>query len=425
MAFHYTRAPDDGGVADAQGSPPGVPLATVLAGGLPPERVALELTAALCEVLYIAVEDGHAHGDLGVDHLWLTGDGVLCVGGFGEDRETTRAPERRPRGAGSDRYGLGRVGVRLLVPHADEVLDGLPMDGARPHDEAVADLVGTADLGAIPESIATDVRWFLQFLLAFDRAERPDALRVWRSFIAFARSVDGPTLAAWAADALRGQAPRRRVRPRDTSQERLGSAQATAGPLGSGMSFGGGAAAGGRTMFWTRDDLASIAEAGPPEVGGGRKTGHWSREELLSMATGSSEAPRPHREPAGDAGPVDPVGPVDPDDHPEPGPPAAPAGPLPPAVAPPAAARPSPVAAPVPAPPAVPTARVHAPWSPDRPAAVATARPAPDDGSADDAAAARRRQLWILVGVGVGAFVVALVILAGLAVVLLATTGAG
>ncbi|HMV67109.1 MAG TPA: hypothetical protein PKA64_09675, partial [Myxococcota bacterium] len=93
MPFHYQRAPgEQGGVGRGEGEPPGTRLSDLLAAGLPTERAALEIGVALCEIAYIAEDDGNTHGDLSLSEAWLTGDGVVAIGGYGVERARTRAP---------------------------------------------------------------------------------------------------------------------------------------------------------------------------------------------------------------------------------------------------------------------------------------------------------------------------------------------
>lgn len=289
--FHYQRTPEeDGGVVRIEGAPAGARLARLLDGGLPPMSVAMELVAAFCEIVYIAHDDGVSHGDVTLEDVWLTGDGKVSIGGFGQQRSSTRAPERVPVGPDSDLYGLGRIAASVLT-HGHHELDAAPRESANDHDDAVADYIMAADLGELDEGMLNDIRWFLLYLMSFDHKDRPDALRTWRTFIAFARTVQGPSLPAWAERAIRGRAERRRAVRKAAPNERLDGPRAVAGPLGGGMSF---SSSGGRTMFWTPDEEGE-PEGRIPEVGGGAKTGHWSVSELAAMARDDAAAPKPVR----------------------------------------------------------------------------------------------------------------------------------
>ncbi len=301
MPFHYTRTPgEQGGVAQVDSAPPGVRLDKLLVGGPPPMRVALEVVAALCEITHIAHEDKHSHGDVTTQEVWLTGDGAVCVGGFGVTRAETSAPERQSRGASTDLYGLGRVAAELLCPNASRLAD-VPQDRAAAHDAAISDMVMNAELAGLDEQMTSDVRWFLIYLMSFDRRERPDALRAWRSFIAFARSVPGPDLATWCTGAMRGQAERRAVAVVSDDEEDLAGPVAVSGPLSAAMNLRA-SAAGGRTLYWDKDDddvPSAQAEATPapsmPALGGGSATRHWSTDQLAAMARNDASAPRPVR----------------------------------------------------------------------------------------------------------------------------------
>jgi hypothetical protein len=85
------------------------PLATVLELGLPPFRISMEVAAMLCAIVDIAAEDGETHGDIGVDHVFMTADGSVGISGFGKQRRKSRTPEGSPRGKRTDLYGLGKV----------------------------------------------------------------------------------------------------------------------------------------------------------------------------------------------------------------------------------------------------------------------------------------------------------------------------
>ena len=60
--FHYVRTTGvDGGVDAVDGPAIGIGLDELLRAGLPPFKEALEIIAALCEILDIAEEDGEVH----------------------------------------------------------------------------------------------------------------------------------------------------------------------------------------------------------------------------------------------------------------------------------------------------------------------------------------------------------------------------
>jgi hypothetical protein len=63
--FHYVRTLGvDGGVDAVEGPAVGLDLESIVKDGLPPFKVALEILAALCEILDISDQDGEVHGDL-------------------------------------------------------------------------------------------------------------------------------------------------------------------------------------------------------------------------------------------------------------------------------------------------------------------------------------------------------------------------
>jgi hypothetical protein len=299
MGFHYLRTPwEGGGVCRMEGEPAGARLGDLLRGGLPPTRVALELVVAMCEILYIAQEDDAVHGDLGLEHAWLNGDGTVSLGGFGPQRRVTRAPEGSARGVRTDLYGLGRLCAAVLVP-GSAALAEVPFTGANAHDEAVRAIVGPADLGVEEAHVAEDLRWFLARLLSFDLADRPDALRVWKAMVPLARSREGLSLETWAMDAHRGVAARREGTSVEAI-EQLGGAKVLTGPLSQGLRFSD---PGYKTRTWTmpaelraaqgpgrtRDVVIPPAEAGVAGIDRGGKIGAAELRALVAEAGGVPE----------------------------------------------------------------------------------------------------------------------------------------
>ena len=296
MGFHYLRTPwEGGGVCRMEGEPAGARLGDLLRGGLPPTRVALELVVAMCEILYIAQEDEAVHGDLGLEHAWLNGDGTVSLGGFGPQRRVTRAPEGSSRGVKTDLYGLGRLCAAVLVP-GSAALAEVPFTGANAHDEAVRAVIGPADLGVDEPHVAEDLRWFLARLLSFDLADRPDALRVWKAMVPLARSREGVALDVWAMDAHRGVAARREGTSVEAI-EQLGGAKVLTGPLSQGLRFSD---PGYKTRTWTmppelrtaagpgrtRDVVIPPAESGVAGIDRGGKIGAAELRALVAEAGG-------------------------------------------------------------------------------------------------------------------------------------------
>lgn len=327
--FHYVRlAGDDGGVEACEGEAIGLDLQSILSDGLPPIRIALEIIAGLCEILDIADQDGEVHGDVHPRYVFIDEGGALSLEGFGQDRTTSGAPEGRPLGGATDRFGLGYVAYRLLCARDD--LERLPK-GEGPHEDAVIDAVIAMNFEDFPESIVGDIQWFVAKLLAHDPAERPAAVDAWRTFIAFAGEMQGPVIQSWAEAAVNGGGERRDratvakkaapppppaapVAPApEPEEEDLGGPVRSSGPLAKGaINFGGpGGKPGQATAFWSRDEMkaalkeaeeeeahdmtAAAAASRRPAVGGGAATAFWTPEQLKAMAEGGDAAPRPKR----------------------------------------------------------------------------------------------------------------------------------
>ncbi|MEM6927544.1 MAG: hypothetical protein AAF602_11485, partial [Myxococcota bacterium] len=282
--FHYVRTVgEQGGVDACPGQAVGVDLATLLEDGLPPWRVALELIAGLCEILDIADEDEEVHGSIELRQIFLDDDGSLSLEGFGlaTDPEADRA---------GDRYGLGYVAYRLLSDHP--LPWPLPIETPETHDEAVLDAVLDIELDGLPEAMQDDVQWYVAKLLAHDPAVRPSALDAWRTFIAFAATVEGPTLDVWAAEAIQGGGSRRGSESLAVEDEALSEATRTEGPLSRELPDDPEASEDRDaqvTAFWTRRST--------PRPGGGGATDFWNPEELAAMESGTDAAPRPRRAP--------------------------------------------------------------------------------------------------------------------------------
>jgi hypothetical protein len=350
-AYHYVRTTGvDGGVESVDGPAVGVGLDELVRGGLPPVKVALEIVAGLCEILDIAEEDGEVHGKVSPTAVFLDDTGAVSLeyGGVG----AARGPERVPKGALTDRYGLGVVAFRLLSPTE---LPQLPNDDPDSHDDGVIEAIINLSLGDLPEAVVGDVQWFLGKLLSYEPDDRPSPLDAWRSFIAFADATDGPSIEKWSKLAVEGGGERRKdvavatpasgaapaaPAPAPKPSENLGGPTKSAGPLRRGaidFSAGGGKA-GQATAFWSKDAMKAALDhddddddAFKPAPGGGSSTSFWTKEQIQAMAAGASEAPRPKRGgKRGDAGTEPPpVAPAPPPPGPRPTPtrtPAPPAG---------------------------------------------------------------------------------------------------
>ncbi len=306
--FHYVRTLGvEGGVDAVEGPAIGMDLDTLLKAGVPPFKAALEVVAALCEILDIADEDGEVHGDIRLRSVFVDETGAISLEGFGVERRTSPAPEGAPRGSATDLYGLGLVTMRLLGGQEPTAV----IDDPDAHDDAIIDAVIATDLAALPEEIIGDVQWYLAKLMTFDREDRPSALDTWRTFIAFADAVDGVALSAWAASAIAGKPPTRTVSqapmapPTDAPDaDALDGPVMKKGPLAKGgLSFDAGSGKPGQaTAFWSKDQMKAALDREEeeedsyrPAVGGGAATSFWSREEMAAMAEGRADAPRPKR----------------------------------------------------------------------------------------------------------------------------------
>jgi len=394
--FHYVRTTGaDGGVDACDGPAIGLDLESILADGLPPVNITLEIIASLCEILDIADQDGEVHGAVHPKFVFVDETGAVSLEGFGVDygENDGLAPEGDAEGALGDLYGLGFIAYTLLC--ARKELSSLPQDDPDDHDDSVIDGIIAMNLEDCPEEMQGDIQWFVAKLMSFDWEDRPPAVDAWRTFIAFASETDGPDMSEWGDAALNGEAQRRdsevvsrKAAPPPEDEEDLGGPVASAGPLAKGaLSFGGDAKPGQATAFWSKDamkaalkeaeaseeiddDAAPAARKGPPG-GGHAATAFFTVDQMKAMADGGDAAPRPkrgggQRPPGGQRrGPKQGGGP------PKPKAPPAAAAP-PPAAAPPAApaAAPPPAAA---APPAAPGVAAQAtyPVAPPPPAAAA------------------------------------------------------
>jgi len=365
--FHYVRTLGvDGGVDACDGPAIGVDLETVLKDGLPPHKVALEIIAALCEILDIADEDGEIHGDVTPEFVFLDDTGAVSIEGFGTERGSSRAPEGDPDGTLTDRYGLGYVTYRLLTTEPLEP----PLDDPDGHDDEVIDAIIGLNLRGIPEGFHGDIQWFLAKLMAFEPEDRPSPEETWKAFIAFADETDGPLLDEWAPEGIEGGGERRsaesagRAEPPEDAEDLSGPTKMK-GPLARGaIDFdGGGAKPGSATAFWSKDAMkAALAEptqeedeqAAPGHTyqpSAAQATSFWSKADMEAMRQGPKRgggrqgARAPKATPPGGPGPAQP---------PPAGPPAAakpPPGPAPtppPQQQQPFAAQPQPVAGPPP-----------------------------------------------------------------------------
>lgn len=318
--FHYVRIlGSEGGVDAVEGQAVGLDLDTLMQDGLPPYKVVLEIVAALCEILDISDQDGEVHGDVSTKFIFLDETGAVSLEGFGVDRPVRLAPEGKAHGVSTDLYGLGAVVFKMLS--GKELPSNLPRElGA--HDDAVIDAIVSVGYDGLPEEIVGDVQWFLAKLLSFDRDERPMPVDVWRTFIAFADTVNGPALNTWSNAALSGGGERRAIPAAPAAapapaapapltpsvpDEDLGGPVVARGPLSKGgINFdSGGGKSKQATAFWSRDQMKAALDAEDdeeeykPAVGGGSATSFWSKDQMDAMRSGKADAPRPKRKSSG------------------------------------------------------------------------------------------------------------------------------
>lgn len=255
----YTREPGaDGQILSGEGVAPGVGLDQLLERDRPPLRAALEIGSAVADILCIAAEDQHVHGDIRPAHVKVDELGAVSIEGYGIVRRVTRAPEGRPDQPPADIYGLG------LVMHASlssEGLGNLPND-ADGHDDAVVERVLGMDFSAVStKRWLSEVREFLCKILAFDPRERPPALDAANVLASVAGQCPGDDIAVWAKRAhLRlagGRPPARQV------EENLAGPVALSG------------------YFKKGDAQKESARKAPSSKG--ESTAMWSREKLAAM----------------------------------------------------------------------------------------------------------------------------------------------
>lgn len=289
---HYVRTLGEGGGVDPCDGPAiGIEVSALVADGLPPWRIALEVAAGLAEILAVCEEDSVVHGHVRPEVVFVDETGAVSLEGFGQ---ANAAPEGGPATSHGDAHGLGVVLAALVgSPPVPRGLDG------EAYDDAIVDLILDTELEGLPSDMQGDLQWFLGRLLARSPGERPMAVDVWRTLLAFARAVDGPDVPAWCDEALDGGGERR-TSALDLSQtfsESLEGAVRATGPLSGPMAFEPTHDDGKPgTGFFTREQLRQglkAAEA-PQGVGGGRASGHWSHDELAAMRSGRG-APAPAR----------------------------------------------------------------------------------------------------------------------------------
>ncbi len=295
--IYYTREPGaDGQILSGEDGAAGAGLDQLLELDRPPLRAALEIGSAVADILCIASEDGHVHGDIRPAHVKVDESGAVSIEGYGIVRRVTRAPEGRPDLPPADIYGLG------LVMHASLSKEGmgtLPND-ADGHDDAVIERVLAMDFSAVAaRKWLAEVREFLCKILAFDPGDRPPALDAANVLASVAGQCPGDDVATWAKRAhLRlagGRPPARQV------QENLGGPVAVSG-------------------YFKKGDAGRDAARKAPSSKG-ESTAMWSREKLAAMfaededdepSRPSRPAPSPRKEELSAPRPLSPAMPAAP-----------------------------------------------------------------------------------------------------------------
>ncbi len=266
MPSFYTREPGlEGYIVTGSGSAPGIDMASLLRNGRPPLRAALEMGAALADIVSIAQEDSLVHGDIKPGLIKLESTGAMSLEGYGLNRRTCRAPERSPTGIATDVYGMG---ITLHAMLSDSPIGALPRD-ADSHDQAVVDRVLLMDFGAIAKRRwVADIRKFLAYCLAFEPSQRPSPLDVANILAHVAEQCPGMNLSAWAkariSPALASPAERRPP----PKEENLSAPTSADGPLETGMYPASNrqapAAKGECTAFWTREKIHEMLKDDEP-----------------------------------------------------------------------------------------------------------------------------------------------------------------
>jgi hypothetical protein len=263
VLFHYTREHGpEGCILSGEGEAAGVELATLLNRGALPIKAALELGAALADILSIAVQDEMVHGDIKPGLVRVDVAGAVSIDGWGPQRQTCRAPEPMPVGPSTDVYALGVVLHALL---ADESLGALPRD-PDDHDDMVVRKILAMDFGDVAgKRWVQDVQQFLALCMAFDAAERPEALDVANVLAHVSDQCPEPGLGTWAARTIpriSGDAAPPRATPEPQPAEQLEGPTTSQGPLQTGMfksqTRTAPAAKGEATAFWTKDKIAAM-----------------------------------------------------------------------------------------------------------------------------------------------------------------------
>lgn len=306
--FYYTRQyGPDGQVLCGEGQPGGMALSDALARQKPGLRSALELGAALGDILCIAAEDGAVHGDLTPAWVTVAENGDVSLGGFGVPRGGGRAPERRGDAASVDLFGLGLVVYEAIRGSA---LPSLAAD-ADGHDDAVVTAVLSLDFSRVSgRRWIEEVQRFLARLLAWAPGDRPAALDAANVLGSVAAQVPDEGLDAWCRQVMRAPAtalePPSVMTPLRALPEILDSAQPLSAPFRKGAAMRQAPAAKGEsTSFWSRDRIAQMLQDEDDEDEAGY--GGMSAEVRAPRGSPGLDAPREVAMPRPPARPAEPA----------------------------------------------------------------------------------------------------------------------
>lgn len=204
MSLTYIREySEDGGIFSEPDSHPGSALTELMDHTRPSVKVALELIAALGDILAIAEEDGKTHGDPKIGMVRVDSNGNTALEDFRESRRTTRAPEPKPLGPPSDVYGMGVILHSLLSMDSF----GRVSKEQSAHDETIAAKVKSYNLEAAEgQDWTQELKEFMASMMAHQPSDRPSADEVAEVLGNAADSLSGETLGEWAKKVVKASA---------------------------------------------------------------------------------------------------------------------------------------------------------------------------------------------------------------------------
>ena len=248
-AFYYSREyGPEGQILTGDGAPPGKPLDKLLLRERPPLKAAIEIGAALSDILCIARDDRQIHGDIDPASVRVDERGAVHLEGFGVPRTVTMAPEGRTDQFPVDIYGLGRVMYALLSPSS---MGRLPAD-PDVHDDQVVDRVLEMDFSSVQGRGWVDsVRKFLCNILAWTPSSRPEPLDAANVLGSVAAQSPGESLDEWARRVHSVASPRVLSPTSLPEPEALGGPMQIGAPLRTGAVRKAPASKGESTSFWT------------------------------------------------------------------------------------------------------------------------------------------------------------------------------